>query len=227
MEWPKRMLSSRRASTKKMDDDGDTVYIKSKKFSTEKTTDENRADVSRKTRADEDESKKVEDLMDTWWADNQAGITMKTSTHSQSDGVNKKPAGKIIQFTKAQRDGEDGSSSDGGSTDDDDKKKKKPKGALVENREQAQRMCGDLAKVSTKVLSTLSKIHRTTLSVPLMTQLKARRKELEEHRKALMATAVSKRMSGGQIKKEVVAAAKPISAAAHLMKMAKPFMKES
>ena len=83
-----------------VDADGDTIYIKAKRFRSEKVTDANTAATNRKTRVDEDEAAKVEEAMDDWWHKNQVGLAGGSSTMSTDDDGGLLGATMELQFLR-------------------------------------------------------------------------------------------------------------------------------
>ena len=69
-----------------------------------------------------------------------------------------------------------------------------------------------------------NKIKKTELSEPLITKLKATRKDLEDKRQSLLRVSLQKSISRPDVKRQIQAAESSLKQASELMRMAKPFV---
>lgn len=70
-----------------------------------------------------------------------------------------------------------------------------------------------------------NKIKKTALSEPLLSKLRATRKDLEDKRQSLMRVSLQKSIVRPDVKRQIYAAESALKEASELMRMAKPFVK--
>ena len=148
-----------------LDSDGDTVFIKSKRYRTEERADSNTCQVHRKTRVDDDEAKKMEDMMDDWWGENQVGLAEgKPAVIKDKDNVKKRPASREVQEENKKDQSEPEEPEE---PEEEPPKPPKPTvtEVLDEARLQTRKMAATLGMVASKILTTSPQIPRRQPSV--------------------------------------------------------------